>query len=156
MTAASVEVRAARFVDLDTTTLYEILRLRADVFVVEQGAAYADLDGRDRESATVHLWIEDAGVPVSYLRVLEEPELGGSRIGRVVTAAAWRHRGLAGTLIVEALRTWCDEPVWLEAQAHLAEWYGRFGFAVCGAGYLEDGIPHVPMVRRDRVAGRRR
>ena len=155
MTAAATEVRAARFASLDSATLYEILRLRVDVFVVEQQAAYADLDGRDREPSTVHLWVEDTGVPVSYLRVLAEPELGGSRIGRVVTAAGWRHRGLAGTLIVEALRAWCDEPVWLEAQAHLEGWYGRFGFVVCGPDYLEDGIPHVPMVRRHPVAGPR-
>src|SRR5690606_34048120 len=79
-------VRVASFAELDAPTLYRLLKLRVDVFVVEQKCAYPELDGRDLEPETRHLWIEDgAGAPLAYLRVLREPD-GAARIGRVVTA----------------------------------------------------------------------
>ncbi|QBI22089.1 GNAT family N-acetyltransferase [Egibacter rhizosphaerae] len=128
-------------------TLYRLLRLRVDVFVVEQGAAYPELDGRDLEPTAVHCWIERDGEPVAYLRVLDEAG-GGSRVGRVVTAPSARGEGLATRLVEHVLERCCTPPVRLGAQSHLAEWYGRFGFVRTGETYEEDGIPHVPMERR--------
>jgi ElaA protein len=125
--------------------LYDILRLRAEVFVAEQECVYVDPDGRDLEPGTRHLWIEDPeGVVVSTLRVLAEPD-GGSAIGRVVTAPIHRSRGLAARLVRGALAC-APRPVRINAQSQLADWYRAFGFVAEGDEFVEDGIAHVPMV----------
>jgi len=139
-----VTVRAAAFADLDPLTLYRILELRVTVFVVEQACAYPELDGRDVEPTTRHLWIDGDGGPVAYLRILAEPD-GTVRIGRVVTAPARRSEGLAATLVVHALALTAPAAAVLDAQSHLTAWYEGFGFVVAGDEYLDDGIPHTPM-----------
>ena len=136
-------VRCARFGDLDVVTLYQILQLRVDVFVVEQACPYRDLDGRDREPATQHLWIDDGEHVVACLRLLDDDR--EARIGRVVTAPGHRRRGLAALLLREAIALAAPCPVVLDAQSHLVVWYGAFGFRVDGPEFLEDGIPHTPM-----------
>jgi ElaA protein len=143
------EVRTASFADLDTTTLYALLRLRGDVFVVEQKCAYADLDGRDTEPGTRHVWIARDSKVLAYLRILDDSASGAplERIGRVVVAAAERGGGHAGRLMAHALTVIGHRDAALEAQAHLVGFYARFGFQVTGPEYLEDGIPHVPMRR---------
>jgi ElaA protein len=133
------------FRDLDVTTLYAILKLRSDVFVVEQKCVYLDLDGRDTEPGTRHVWVERDGEIRAYLRILNDGT--HRRIGRVVTAPEARGTGLAGRLVAEALRIIGDRPCVLAAQAHLTGFYARFGFEPTGPEFLEDGIPHVPMVR---------
>ena len=130
--------------ELAASALYGILRLRAEVFVVEQDCAYLDPDGRDLEPSTRHLWIEDDGVVVAALRVLRDEDSATS-IGRVVTAASHRSRGLAADLVRTALERESARPVRINAQSHLAGWYGGFGFEVSGDEFVEDGIPHVPM-----------
>ena len=130
--------------ELPASALYGILRLRAEVFVVEQDCAYLDPDGRDLEPSTRHLWIEDGGTVVAALRVLQEED-GAASIGRVVTAPSHRSRGLAAQLLRTALATTTARPVRINAQSHLARWYGGFGFEVSGEEFVEDGIPHVPM-----------
>ncbi|UZN03275.1 GNAT family N-acetyltransferase [Cellulomonas sp. S1-8] len=135
---------------LDPRTLYGILRLRVDVFVVEQAAAYPDLDGRDVEEGAEQHWAADGSDVLATLRVLRDTD-GALRVGRVATAARARSHGVASELVRRALAR-CAEidpraPVVLDAQAHLADWYGRFGFVVDGAPFAEDGIPHVPMRR---------
>jgi ElaA protein len=138
-------IRAAAFAELDGLILYRLLALRVAVFVVEQACAYPELDGRDVEATTVHLWIDgDDGAPAAYLRVLAEPD-GAVRIGRVVTAPDRRGEGLAAALVVDALARTAPAVAVLDAQSHLTEWYERFGFEVAGAEYLDDGIPHTPM-----------
>ena len=139
------ELRTASFRDLDTTTLYAILKLRADVFVVEQECAYGDLDGRDDEPGTRHLWFARDGEVRAYLRVLSDG--GAERIGRVVTAKSARGAGLAGRLLTEALRIVGNRPSVLDAQAHLTGFYERYGYRPTGPQFLEDGIPHLPMRR---------
>jgi ElaA protein len=140
-----LRVRRARFAELTPFEVYGLCRLRVDVFVVEQACPYPELDGRDVEPATEHLWVEsDAGVAAT-IRVLDD---GATRaIGRVATATAFRGRGLAARLIEEGIALCGDVPVTLGAQAHLEGWYERFGFRRNGPGYVEDGIPHVPMRR---------
>jgi ElaA protein len=145
-----VIVRTGRFAELDPTTLYALLRLRVDVFVVEQDCPYPELDGRDVEPGTIHLWLEHDEAPASYLRILEDP--GAARIGRVCTAAAHRGAGLSGRLLTAALDVIGDRPSVLDAQAHLAGFYARFGFEVTGPRFVEDGIPHVPMRRHPAPA----
>jgi ElaA protein len=141
-----VILRSARFAELDAPTLYVLLKLRVDVFVVEQHCPYPDLDGRDLEAGTVHLWLEHGGGPVSYLRILTEPD-GTARIGRVCTARAHRGAGLSARLMRAALEVVGDRSSVLAAQSHLAGFYTRFGFAVAGPEFVEDGIAHLPMRR---------
>ena len=136
-------VRWSRFADLSPYTLYGVLRLRIDVFAVEQWCVYQDLDGKDTLPSTWHAWVEDDGEVVSYLRVLGEP--GAEVVARVVTAPRARGRGYARLLMTEALRR-TARPVRIEAQSYLLGWYDAFGFVPCGPEYLEDGIPHTPMV----------
>ena len=145
------EVRVASFRDLDTTTLYAILRLRSEVFVVEQHCPYPELDGRDLEPAARHVWVSYDGQPVAYLRVLDDGS--HARIGRVCVAEAHRGGGVARTLMRAALEVVGDRPSRLSAQSYLVGWYERLGYAADGPEFLEDGIPHVPMVRPGQPAG---
>ncbi|MFG6402109.1 MULTISPECIES: GNAT family N-acetyltransferase [unclassified Microbacterium] len=129
--------------------LYRILWLRVSVFVVEQDAAYPEIDGRDIEPGAELLWAEQDGEVISTLRVLAEA--AAMRIGRVATAASARGEGVAAELMRRAVAR-CEErepglPIVLDAQAHLAGWYARFGFEVAGEPFAEDGIPHLPMRR---------
>lgn len=139
------EVRVASFRDLDTTTLYAILKLRCDVFVVEQNCPYNDLDGRDLEPGTRHVWLSRGDEVLAYLRILDNG--GTERIGRVVTARPARGAGHAQRLLAEALTVIGNRPSVLHAQAYLVGFYERFGFQQTGPEYLEDGIPHVPMAK---------
>jgi ElaA protein len=142
-------VRSASIPQLDPVTLYAILRLRTDVFVVEQECPYPELDGRDLEPDARQLWIEQDGVVVATLRLLKDD--GEARIGRVATAPSARGTGLAAMLVRHALElVAADDPgteIVLDAQTYLADWYERFGFRRDGDEYVEDGIPHVPMRR---------
>jgi ElaA protein len=139
------ELRTASFRDLDTTTLYAILKLRSDVFVVEQHSPYADPDGRDDEPATRHLWIERDGEIRAYLRIVDDN--GVERIGRVVTVPAARGAGLASRLVTEALTVVGSRPSVLHAQTYLKNFYVRFGYQQTGHEFMEDGIPHIRMFR---------
>ncbi|KQO62488.1 hypothetical protein ASF23_11410 [Curtobacterium sp. Leaf261] len=131
--------------NLDVVTLHEILRLRQEVFVVEQGCAYPDIDGRDLEPATVQWWTGSGSVDAT-LRVLREAD-GTERIGRVATARSARGAGLGADLMRGAIASCRSASIALDAQAHLRDWYGRFGFVQSGDEFLEDEIPHIPMTR---------
>ena len=133
--------------EIDPVTLYRILQLRSDVFVVEQDCVYLDQDGRDAEPDARQLWIERDGAVVATLRLLVDPD-GTRRIGRVATARTARSGGLAADLMRRALDISAGASVVLEAQTYLVGWYEQFGFERSGAEYVEDGIPHTPM-RRD-------
>jgi ElaA protein len=143
----TTEIRTALFAELDARTFHDLLKLRIDVFVVEQNCPYPELDGRDVEPGTRHLWSTDDGALMAYLRILTDPD-GLARIGRVVAAPAARGGGHAGRLMAAALDLIGDRPCVLEAQSHLVAFYARHGFTVSGPEYVEDGIPHTPM-RRD-------
>ncbi|GJM37374.1 MAG: ElaA protein [Acidimicrobiales bacterium] len=134
------------FAELTTTELHDLLRLRVDVFVVEQACAYPELDGRDAETTTRHIWSADDDGPTAYVRLLDDGE--ARRIGRVATRADARGNGLAGELVDHVIVS-SSGPWVLDAQSHLSEWYAGRGFVVSGPEYVEDGIPHVPMRRDD-------
>ena len=140
------DVRTAAFDELDGRTGYLLWQLRESVFVVEQTCPYPELDGRDLEPATRHVWIEEQGRPVAYLRVLDDGP--HARIGRVLVAPAHRGRGLAERLMRTALAVVGDRRSVLDAQSYLAGWYARFGYEPTGEEFVEDGIPHVPMARQ--------
>ncbi|HJQ03257.1 MAG TPA: GNAT family N-acetyltransferase [Jatrophihabitans sp.] len=145
-----LELRVARPTDLDPVTFYEILRLRVDVFVVEQACPYPELDGRDLDPTTRWVWASAGDQIVGTLRILTETETedGPARIGRVATAASARSSGIAGRMLAFALDQIAGRAVVLDAQSYLEGWYQRFGFARSGAEFVEDGIPHVPMHRK--------
>jgi ElaA protein len=131
--------------ELTAAQLHDILRLRVDVFVVEQKAAYPELDGRDLRPDTRHLWFADSGGVVSYLRVLADPGRI-RRIGRVVTVASARGQGLAARLMEKVLEV-PGEYV-LDAQTYVQGFYARYGFTPEGPEFTDDdGIPHIRMRR---------
>ncbi len=143
--------RWKRFESLSLDELYDALALRCRVFIMEQGA-YLDPDGLDRHAW--HLLGHDAGGRLqAYLRAVElgikydEPS-----IGRVITAPERRGQGLGRALMVEGLArcqaAWPGQGIRISAQSHLAAFYGTLGFEAVGEPYLEDGIPHVEMIRR--------
>ncbi|HEX5543117.1 MAG TPA: GNAT family N-acetyltransferase [Micromonospora sp.] len=146
MQKQEIELRVASFTDLAPRTLYDLLRLRVDVFVVEQECPYPELDGRDTEPGTLHLWLELHGTPIAYLRLLDDGEV--QRIGRVAVAKQARGRGFAARLVAQALTITGQHPCVLDAQTYLVSFYAGFGFHTTGPEYVEDGIPHLPM-RRD-------
>lgn len=142
-------LRRAWAADLSPSTLYGLLRLRIAVFVIEQNAPYAELDGRDLEPTTRHFWVEPepgGELPQAYLRLLEERD-GGFRIGRVCTAVQARGRGLARRLMEAALAEVGKTRCVLDAQVRVADLYAGFGFHPVGEEFIEDGIPHITMVR---------
>lgn len=136
---SSIVVR--RFSELSPHEAYAVWRLRQDVFVVEQQAAYHDLDGRDTESTTRHVLV---GEPLlGTLRILDDGEVW--RIGRICLAREARGRGLADVLMQQATALTGDRDVVLDAQSALRRWYARFGFEPDGPDFVEDDIPHTPM-----------
>lgn len=137
--------------DLDAQTLYELLKLRVEVFVVEQACPYPELDGRDLLAETRHFWLETSGRGVICTLRLMEEHAGGEkafRIGRVCTKRDARGDGHATRLLRAALAEVGDYPCRIDAQAYLADMYAQHGFVRDGADFVEDGIPHLPMVRR--------
>ncbi|SDD55749.1 GNAT family N-acetyltransferase [Paraburkholderia lycopersici] len=137
---------------LDAREAYAMLKLRSDVFVVEQNCVYGDIDGLDVGAWHLFAWSERDGARelAGYLRVLlPDAENADVRIGRVVTAPAHRGIKLGNALLERAIaqiaRQWPDAAMRLHAQAHLQKFYGAFGFAPIGEIHDEDGIPHVWM-----------
>ena len=138
-----------RFSELDVGTLHDLLRLRVDVFVVEQDCAYPELDGRDPEPDTRHVWLDGPDArPAAMVRVLVEPD-GTHRVGRITTRADARGSGLAGVLLTHVHDTTPGRIV-LDAQTYLVPWYTSLGYEPTGNEFLEDGIAHVPMARPGR------
>ena len=139
------------FDELTTHELYEILRLRTDVFIVEQNCPYPDIDGLDLKS--VHLFARDGERISAYLRMLwRDGEPGVVHMGRVVTAV--RGVGLGAELLRAGVRAAVDRmgaiEIYIEAQDYARGFYAREGFLPCSDVFLEDGIPHVRMrLRRE-------
>jgi ElaA protein len=142
----TTRLRVAGPGELDAAAAYRLWQLRIAVFVVEQECAYQELDGRDMEPATRHLWVEDGDDVIGYLRILHEPD-DSYRIGRVCVTEKARNSGVAARLMHAAVDVIESSPSVVDAQAHLTGWYARFGFLPDGPEFVEDGIPHVPMRR---------
>ena len=140
--------------ELTLAELYAILRLRSEVFVVEQDCVFLDMDGKDLQVQTEHLMAWENGALLAYCRLLE-PALndGQAVIGRVITAPAARGTGLGHELMRrakdEVARLWPGQPVYLGAQARLRAYYAGHGFVPVTEEYIEDGIPHVGMLLRE-------
>ena len=131
--------------ELAPEVLYAILRLRSEVFVVEQACVFLDIDGLDLAPGARQLWIAGAdGAVLATARVLADG--ASSRIGRIATRSDHRGQGHAGRLLEHFLASSAG-PWQLNGQSYLIDWYRGFGFEIDGEEYLDDGIPHVPMAR---------
>jgi ElaA protein len=138
-----------RFDQLTADGLYELLRFRQGIFIVEQKSPYPDLDGLDQHAW--HLLLRAEGVLAGCLRLIPPPPL--VRIGRVAVAAPLRGRGLGRRLMEEALG-FCRErypakDVVLAAQLSLVSFYQSLGFAVTSEPYDDFGLMHVEMAMRE-------
>lgn len=138
------------FEELSTKELYEILKVRQEVFVVEQTCYYLDADGSDEKA--LHLWAEKQGKIVAYCRIFSQgikyPE---TSIGRVLTHPEFRNLQLGKILMKFALQAieirFKTKECRISAQDYLLDFYKNFGFTDTGKKYLEDDIPHTEMVR---------
>lgn len=136
---------------LTTDELYAILKLRTDVFFLEQKIDETELDDRDREPDTAHYWLSEGPIVTAYLRVLLDPEpehLDAARVvGRVVVHPGHRGGGLAQVLLQQVIDDFGDRALLLHAQDYIVPLYARFGFVPFGPAYSEAGIAHQSMYR---------
>lgn len=143
-----MELKIKTFEELTTKELYEILKSRAEIFVVEQNCVYQDLDGTDYRS--VHVFYEnEEGRTAAYLRLFSKEEKSIVQMGRVLTL---KHgAGLGKKILQEGIKVakmkMQAEKIYIEAQKYAIGFYEQAGFEVCSEEFLEDGIPHVEMIR---------
>ena len=140
------------FDDLSTEDLYQILQLRAEIFIVEQDCAYQDVDGFDQQGLHVmgQLLAGDSAQLVCYARLLlPGAKSEGASIGTVVTKKSVRGGGIGKALMSNSLKYckehWPDKAVTISAQQYLQKFYTGFGFETESESYDEDGIPHIRM-----------
>jgi ElaA protein len=137
--------------ELSTDELYSFLKLRTDVFFVEQRIDEEELDNRDQEPTTEHLWIADDRGTAAYLRIIVDaaPTHKDARrlFGRVATRPDRRGEGLSRLLIGEVIRLYGHEPMLLHAQEYVVPLYAKFGFEPFGDLYVEAGLSHRMMYR---------
>jgi len=151
----NIQWQVKTFNELTTNELYDALKLRVDVFVVEQACYYPELDDLDRHAETLHLYSYQDDVMTSYLRILPKgtayPDYVA--IGRVVIAPCARGKGLGHLLMSQAL-TACQnhfpgQSIKISAQEHLEAFYNQHGFSRVSDMYLEDNIPHIAMLKAE-------
>lgn len=135
-------MRVAKLGELSPHEVWELLKLRVDVFVVEQQCAYAEIDEID--PAALHILAYD-GALAGCARVYTED--GRWHLGRLCVAKKHRGTGLAQEIMATTIQQ-CVGPIEITAQSPLVSWYERFGFAVSGPEFDWDGIPHTPMRRK--------
>ncbi|MEH6452029.1 MAG: GNAT family N-acetyltransferase [Psychromonas sp.] len=140
------------FSELSVDQLYDLMKLRVDVFVVEQNCPYNELDEKDRDKQTRHLLAyNDSNHIMAYARILA-PGISypDASIGRVIVAQHARGLGLAHRLMIKAIEVsstyWPKKNIQIGAQEHLQCFYQQQGFEVASEMYLEDGIPHLDML----------
>jgi ElaA protein len=129
--------------------VYKLLRLRSEVFVVEQNCVYLDPDGKDRHS--YHLFLEDEGEIVACARLLKKGiAYEQASIGRVIVKKDYRGKGVSRDMLLKAINfieeDMKETEIKIQAQAYLFDFYGSFGFKAISEEYLEDGIPHIDML----------
>ena len=138
------------FYELDTEDLYQILRLRSEVFVVEQDCVYQDLDNKDQNAT--HLYYKENSEIVAYTRIFKAGDYYENPcIGRVVVSKKNRGKDLGKKIMIDSIeyikQNIKAEKIELSAQKYLNKFYKDLGFYKIGEDYLEDGIPHQRMIK---------
>jgi ElaA protein len=138
------------FEALTLTELYAMLQLRTEVFVVEQNCVFQDMDGADDKA--MHLLGTQDDKLAAYARCFNAgTKYKEVSIGRVITNSSLRGTGAGYGLMRQAIalthQQWGKQPIRIGAQARLEKFYQQHGFAVASAPYIEDGIPHIEMLR---------
>lgn len=144
-----MDFKLKKFKELKGEEIYEILKIRNEVFIVEQQCAYLDCDGKDREA--YHLFLEVNKGIVAYLRILQKGvSYDEISIGRVLVNKNHRRKGIAQEMMIKAIKfieeNLNEREVRIEAQEYLVDFYRGFGFEEVSDMYLEDGIPHIEML----------
>jgi len=143
--------RLKAFDELSNYELYEVLKLRSKVFVVEQNCVFLDMDNKDTKC--LHLLGFADGALVAYSRLVPAGvSYKEMAIGRVVTDPEYRRKGMGKELmelsIEKIIDSFGNSPIRIGAQVYLKDFYESFGFNINSPEYLEDGIPHVEMLRK--------
>ena len=143
-----IDFASKTFEQLSKQELYQILQLRAEVFVVEQNCPYQDLDELDFDSIHVCGYLDRE--LVAYSRLIKPgSKYSGASIGRVIIKKVMRNSGTGKTLmhksISECRKQWKEESIFISAQERLTKFYQDVGFVINSQPYIEDGIPHVEM-----------
>ncbi len=138
------------FSELSTSELYQILHLRSEVFVVEQDCVYQDIDFKDQKALHVLGILEDK--IVAYTRIFKPNDyFKNASIGRVVVQEKYRKFGFGHKIMkasIEAIHTFFNElEITISAQLYLKKFYETHGFLQVEESYLEDGIPHIKMIK---------
>ncbi len=146
-----MEWQIKSFSELSKKELYEILKLRVDVFVVEQECPYPELD--DKDDMAYHLIGRDNCEIIAYSRLfLPGDYFEEAAIGRVIVKEEYREQNIGTEMLGESIKFLieekCAKDIKLSAQNHLRNFYGKHGFEPVSDVYLEDGIPHIDMLRR--------
>lgn len=140
-----MDYHVKEFSNLTTKEFFDIAKLRTAVFVVEQNCPYQEID--DVDEYAIHTWLQEEQAIVGYTRIIDNGETVS--FGRVLINPNYRKQGLGNLLLEKTLNVisekYPDRPIIIGAQAHLTDFYGRFGFKEISEVYLEDDIPHVKM-----------
>lgn len=137
-----------KFEQLSLDELYDILKMRSEIFVVEQECVYLDVDGKDKD--VFHLFLKENSKILAYCRILPKGiAYEEASIGRVIVNRNFRKEKLGETLMTKAISYLKDalkeKEIKIQAQAYLRSFYKKFGFQEISEEYLEDGIPHIDM-----------
>ncbi len=145
-----LQFKIKRFNELSVSEIYQILQLRSEVFVVEQNCVYQDIDGKDEKA--LHLLGEIDTKIVAYSRIFKANDyFENASIGRVVIADEYRAKKWGYDLMSFAISSienaFGKQPISISAQLYLKKFYENNGFIQIGETYLEDGIPHIEMLK---------
>lgn len=145
-----MEIIVIPFNQLTTTQLYQILQLRSEVFVVEQNCVYQDIDGKDQKAT--HILLYKDNILVGYTRCFAAGDyFKEAAIGRVIVKEKYRKFGYGHDLMKTSInyitQTLKENTIKLSAQTYLQSFYESHHFKITGKEYLEDGIPHIAMIR---------
>lgn len=145
-----LETKVKRFNALSVQELYDILQLRSAIFVVEQDCVYQDIDGKDKKA--LHVLGKKNGKVIAYTRIFKSGDyFEESSIGRVAVHEAYRKYGYGKDIMKASINSlheqFSEEKIKISAQIYLNKFYSELGFKAIGEEYLEDGIPHIQMVK---------
>lgn len=145
-----LDFKVKKFFELSLQELYQLLELRSEVFVVEQNCVYQDVDGKDQKA--LHVLGYHKEELVAYTRIFDAGDYFDTiSFGRVVVSPNARSKGFGHILLKETLHaiesSFNKGPITISAQTYLKAFYELYGFKQKGESYLEDGIPHIEMIK---------